>query len=244
MHSVIFQPRNTLQKLHSSDYLGEWINVDLGKDRLDRRFIKPKIIFENPSGNAICLGNGESRTAYSTKNFNNTNKRKILRYYNVMYGCNAIYRDWQPDFLIVSKQSMAARIPKEMHDVVFASQEIMRRYDNFNLMPGGSRMDAGSSAAYLAAFHGAKRVFLFGYDGQPDLEKNNNIYAGSEFYDSEKEKINDKSWVRNLKNVIETYDNVEFLRVTTDQNPSYRRLHKLPNYKIINFKKFISLADL
>ncbi len=244
MKSVIFQPRNTLQKLHSVDYTGEWINVELGKDRADRRFIKPKIIFKNSSGNAICLGNGKSRTAYSTKQFDNTNKRKILRYYNVMYGCNAVYRDWQPDFLFVSKQLMAAQIPIEMHDVSFASQEIMRRYDNFNLMPGGSRMDAGSSAAYLAAFHGAKRVFLFGYDGQPDPEKNNNIYAGSDFYDDEQTKINDISWVRNLQNVFETYDDVEFIRVTTDQNPSYRCLHKSPNYKTVSFKQFISLADL
>jgi hypothetical protein len=242
--SLNSQTSNTLQKLHSIDYIGEWINVELSKDRVDRRFIKPKIIFQNPSGNAICLGNGNSRTAYSTKSFENTNKRKILRYYNVMYGCNAIYRDWQPDFLLITNQLLAASVPADFYSISFAPQEIMRRYKGMNLMPGGCCLDAGSNAAYLAAFHGAKRVFLYGYDGQPDENKNNNIYADTEHYSSSVEPTKDAYWVKNLRNVIETYNDVEFLRVTSDSNESYRSLLKLPNYKTINFRQFISLADL
>lgn len=244
MKSLTTQSKNTLQKLHSVDYLGEWINVELGKDRIDRRFIKPNIIFENPSGNAICLGNGVSRLAYSTKSFENTNKRKILRYYNVMYGCNALYRDWQPDFLLLTNQLLSASVPKEFYDIAFAPQEIMRRYAGMNLMPGGCRMDAGSNAAYLAAFHGAKRVFLYGYDGQEQVNKNNNIYADTEHYSNSSESVKDNSWVKNLRNVIETYNDVEFLKVVSVDLKSYRPLLKLPNYKTINFKKFISLADL
>lgn len=237
-------PKNTLQKLYSKDYLGEWINVELSKERVDRRFIKPKIIFENPSGNAICLGNGKSRAEYTTQKFENTNKRKILRYYNVMYGCNAIYRDWQPDFLIVTNQLLATKIPSDYHGIAFAPQEIYRRYKEMNLMPGNGRLDAGASAAYLAAFHGAKRVFLYGYDGQQDPGVMNNIYADSELYPASNDVVNDASWINNLKNVIGTYNDVEFVRVTSNPDDSYRGLQRLSNYKTVNFRQFISLADL
>ena len=235
---------NSLQKLSSTDYAGEWINVSLGPDRVDRRFVKPEFAFENPSGNAICLGNGLSRQEYPLWKFGHTNKRKIARYYNVMYGCNGVFREWHPDFLIATHQLLATQIPKDLVESTYAPQEIMRRHAGMNLLPGCQRLDAGSAAAYLAAFHGAKRVFLYGYDGQPDVGKNNNVYAGSEYYPSDVESVADKLWVNNLTNVIETYNDVEFIQVTAKPPNSYRLLQKLSNYKIVNFRKFVSLADL
>lgn len=237
-------PKSPLQKLHSTDYEGEWINVLLGQGKIDRRFIKPELIFENPSGNALCLGNGKSRLNRSLKKIENSNNIKILRYYNVIYGCNAIYREWMPDFLVVTNQILAAKLDEEYRDIAYSSQEVARRYPGFNFMPGGHRLDAGSSAAYLAAFHGAKRVFLFGYDGQAQPGYNNNVYAGSENYPSETDEVLDTNWIRNLKNVVITYNDVEFYRVTTNPEDNYRELLKLPNYKPINFNQFISLADL
>lgn len=233
-----------LQKLHSNDYQGEWINVLLGQGKIDRRFIKPQIIFENPSGNAICLGNGLSRLDRKLTQIENSNNRKILKYYNVIYGCNAIYRDFMPDFLVISNQLLAAKLNQDCRDIAYGAQEIARRYPGFNLIPGGNRLDAGASAAYLAAFHGAKRVFLFGYDGQPEPGYNNNVYCGTENYPNKNDEVLDSNWIRNLKNVVTTYNDVEFLRVTSDAEDNYRELLKLPNYKPIHFNQFISLADL
>jgi hypothetical protein len=235
---------NHLLKLYSRDYTGEWINVTLGKDKVDRRFIKPNIVFENPSGNAICLGNGKSRLARTLAQIENSNKRKILRYYNVMYGCNGIYREWTPDFLVTTNQLLAAKLEPERHSIMYANQEIARRYPESNLIPGNHRMDAGALAAYLAAFHGAKRVYLFGYDGQPEPGVNNNIYAGSDLYPGDAENIQDRSWIKNLKSVVTAYDDVEFFRITANPEDRYRELLRLPNYKPINFARFISLADL
>jgi hypothetical protein len=113
-----------------------------------------------------------------------------------------------------------------------------------NLIPGNFRADAGSLAAYLAAFHGAKRVFLFGYDGQQTDNENSNVYANTEFYPSDKESIDDKQWINNLKKVIQTYDDVEFFKVSPQVEDNYRSLQRLSNYTVINLKKFISLADL
>ena len=236
--------RSPLQKLSSVDYQGEWINVLLGQGKVDRRFIKPDLIFENPSGNAICFGNGKSRLNRSLAQIEHANSRKILNYYNVMYGCNAISREWMPDFLIVTNQILAAKLDEEYRDISYSSQEVARRYPGFNFMPGNYRLDAGSAAAYLAAFHGAKRVYLFGYDGQNDKNVNNNVYAGTEDYPAVDAEVQDSNWIRNLKNVITTYDDVTFYRVTPNPEDRYRELLRLPNYKPIHFNEFISLADL
>lgn len=236
--------RSPLQKLYSTEYEGEWINVMLGQGNIDRRFIKPDLDFENPSGNAICFGNGKSRLNRRFDQFDNSNNRKILKYYNVTYGCNAIYREWEPDFLVISNQILAAKLDKERRDTAYGNQEIYRRYPGFNLLPGATRLDAGASAAYLAAFHGAKRVFLFGYDGQQQENYNNNVYAGTENYPDETDEVLDSNWIRNLKNVVITYNDVQFYRVCADDEDHYRELLRLPNYKPIRFNQFISLADL
>lgn len=245
MKSPLHKPASTpLQKLHSRDYTGEWINVLLGQGKIDRRHIKPNLVFENPSGNAICLGNGRSRLDRSLAQIENSNKRKILRYYNVIYGCNGIYREWTPDFLVVTNQLLAAKLDPELHSIMYASQEIARRYPGSNLMPGGARLDAGAAAALLAAFHGAQRVYLFGYDGQSEPGVNNNVYADSEHYPTATESVQDQGWVKNLERVVATYDDVEFLRVTAKPEDRHRRLLRLPNYRTINFRQFVSSADL
>ena len=105
-------------------------------------------------------------------------------------------------------------------------------------------MDAGSSAAYLAAFHGAKNVFLFGYDGQPDPDEINSIYLNTEHYPKTGDEGFDQKWIKYLYNVIEAYPEVKFYRVTPKVEDNYRKLLTLPNYYPVNFRQFISLADL
>jgi len=233
-----------LQRLHSQSYEGEWINVLLGQGKIDRRFLKPDVIFQNPSGKAICIGNGKSRLNRPLKKIEHSNNNKILQYYNVLYACNGVYKEWMPDFLIMTHQIMAAGVPEEYRDITYSTQEITRRYPGYNLLPGNPRLDAGSAAAYLACFHGAKKVFLFGYDGQPQTGYNNNVYAGTENYPNDKAEVSDNNWIRNLGHVMVTYNDVEFFRVTPQPEDRYRSLLRLPNYKPINFNQFISFADL
>ena len=77
------------------------------------------------------------------------------------YGCNALSRDFQPDFLVVGNQ-LAEEISDstELYDVPYADENIvyatssvcMKYPGKFNLVPGNVRMDAGSTAVYLACF--------------------------------------------------------------------------------------------
>ena len=206
--------------------------------------MKPEVIFENPSKRAICLGNGRSRLNRNPDKIEHSNSIKILQYYNVIYGCNAIYREFMPDFLIMTQQILASKVPEDYRDITYSTQEITRRYPGFNLLPGNVRLDAGTAAAYLACFHGAKTVFLFGYDGQPQEGYNNNIYSGTEYYPEDNHEVNHSNWLRNLSHIMVTYNDVTFYRVTPNPEDHYRELLRLPNYKPINFDQFISFADL
>ena len=49
----------------------------------------------------FCIGNGESRIGFDLEK---------LRPHGKIYGCNAIYRDFTPDILCASDQSMCKEI--------------------------------------------------------------------------------------------------------------------------------------
>ena len=56
--------------------------------------------------------------------------------------------------------------------------------------------------------------------------------------------MSDTKWIHNLKNVVQTYKNVEFIRVATNTEDNYRPLSRFNNYKTVSFRQFVSLADL
>ena len=74
-------------------YIGEEITVNTiirkGKKILEKKFYKDKVK-AIPRGNAYIIGNGPSR-----KNFD----LKKLRATGQTYGCNALYRDFIPDYI-------------------------------------------------------------------------------------------------------------------------------------------------
>ena len=49
----------------------------------------------------ICLGNGESRLGINLDG---------LRQYATIWGCNALYRNWTPDFLVCVDIEMSHEI--------------------------------------------------------------------------------------------------------------------------------------
>jgi hypothetical protein len=103
-------------------------------------------------------------------------------------------------------------------------------------------MDAGSTAAMLACFHGATKVFLYGFDGCPDNTPNN-VYLGQQFYPTGNEDIDDRKWQEDLGRVIAAYPKTMFYRVNTSP-PNARQLLRYPNYQVIDDKGFVSLADI
>lgn len=232
-----------IQPIYANEYTGEWVNYQLGTE-IERKHITPKHDFYKPGGKAIVLGNGTSRERYPLDKLNNSSKYKRLKDYNIIYGCNGAYVEpGELDWLVVTHRFMLKSIPRDRHNVVYTTPENQRQHKATNLIPLYHRMDAGATAAMLAAFHGASQVFLFGFDGQNSKTWNNNLHAGSEYYASSKTEVNDRDWHVNLYKVIAGYKDVMFYRVDI-LPPAARMLTVLPNHKLISFNEFASFADL
>lgn len=232
-----------IQPIYANEYTGEWVNYQLGTNT-ERKHVIPKNDFYKVNGRAIVLGNGTSRQRYPLTKLNASNTHKRLQFYNVIYGCNAAYTEpGELDWLVVSHRFMLKSIPKDQHSMVYTTPENQREHKATNLLPLYHRMDAGASAAMLAAYHGAKQVFLFGFDGQNSPKYNNNIHAGTAHYADGNSYVNDRDWHLNLYKVIAGYTDVMFYRVDI-MPPSARLLSVLPNHKLITFNEFVILADI
>lgn len=233
--------KNPVVKLHpvfADQYQGEWVNYDLG-DKVDRVFYKPKTDFYRANGRAIVFGNGLSRARWPLIKFNQNNKNKLLPQYNILYGCNRAYQEkGEFDFLTIGSRLMATEIPKDLHHICYANQETQRTNPNMHLLPLYQRFDAGTSAVLLACFHGADRVFLFGFDGDES-----NFYFDTRFYPSDGSSINTSVWSENLYQIMISYPDVKFYQVG-NVPPHSRKMTALPNYEALTFSEFVSYADL
>lgn len=235
------QPLHPLTKLYNTDYQGEWVNWSVG-DKLTREFIEPKLDFFKPNGKAIVFGNGITRNDLPIEKIVQSNSKKIINYYNILYSCNAAFKDFTSDFLIVTNKFLSTTVPANLHPTIYTTPDIHRIYRNTNLIPYNPVLDAGSSAVYIACLHGANKVFLIGFDGAP-TGKSINLYNNTQFYPTSKEEVNDEIWQDNLYRVMITYPEVMFYRVNSEPLNA-RQLHRLPNYQVIDLKSFVSLADI
>lgn len=234
-------PPKPITPITSNEYDGEFINWSIGSE-ISREFIKKSINYFRSNSSAIVFGNGISRSNDYINRIVDSNKKKIINYYNVLYACNLGYIDFNPDFLVVTNKLIASKIPKELHPISFTRPEIYRINREMNLIPVNHNMDAGSTAAMIACYHGATKVFLYGFDGCPQ-NITNHIYAGQQFYPQNNEIMNDIKWQEDLGRVIAAYPNTTFYRVNASP-PNARQLLRYSNYKIIDLRNFVSLADI
>lgn len=230
-----------LTPVYADQYPGEWINWTIG-DKIDREFIAPKQRYFRANGSAIVYGNGKGRTDDLIKRVERSNAGKIINYYNITYACNLAYKDISADYFVITNKLLASRVTKDLHSRCYTRPEILRIHNDMNLLPINQALDAGTSAAMMACFHGADKIFLVGFDGCPD-KRVNHVYVNEQFYPNNSDLINDEKWQDNLARLIMTYPKVKFYRVNASP-PSSRPLLRYPNYQVIDTRQFISLADI
>jgi hypothetical protein len=125
---------------------------------------------------AFVLGNGVSRRHIDLPQ---------LKTLGRVYGCNAIYREFEPDVLISTDTPISERIQLEGYSQTHVhytrkplpdsgALRITQKYFGFS---------SGPVAVGQAALDGAIAVYLLGFDMGPTRNgRFNNIYADTEFY--------------------------------------------------------------
>lgn len=242
-----------MQKLYRKDYEGEWvvknISISGGIARHEREWVPNSFKNLNHRGLAVVFGNGTSRLDYNyTPAFHHVGGFKGEKKIQT-YGCNGIYRDYSPNFLIVTSEIIA----KELHDANYDDSNVVLAHANqvlnypksFHLIPHDDFKDAGSTALRTACFDGHQKVYMVGFDSQNLPGQNNNVYANTHGYGSNEAPIDDRNWVSNWLEVMQTYNNVEFIRVTHREDyPLPEKLNYATNLRSISFRDFVFEVDL
>jgi len=167
-----------MHKFYTSDYEGEMITDSLSwrdGNKEENSIWIPKTIFnEDPSESAFIIGNGPSRNKHNLQALNGIRASrdftKSLAPENVgqSYGCNLLYKDFTPTFLICFNAEVCASIQKSGYaneNIVYSNRENIVKYPGIlHLYPHYEKMFAGPAAARLAAADGHKNIFLIGFD--------------------------------------------------------------------------------
>lgn len=216
--------------------------------------------FNNLSDHAVVIGNGKTCHDFDLTQILPyrevtewgevgpwIHKRQIRNFFT--YGCNAIYRNYKPDFIVANGDGVVQEIAESTVDksnVIYTNSKNLQKYPGkFVFTPQNPEVNAGATAAYMAAFDGHKKVYMLGFDGIDSPKNNYNMFAGTPNYPAADHIINEEYWVRSLSTVMSVYSDTEFIRVTpTTEFRQPEAWKYFLNYRQINFRKFVLEAGV
>jgi len=160
----------------------------------------------------FVLGNGRSRLAVDLEE---------LKTKGLIYGCNAIYREFMPHVLVATDRLIANRIQEEEIDkkVKFWTRRPIEGSAAHKIERPYYGNSSGPVAVSRACIDGATHIFLLGFDLGTSDSKFNNIYADTEFY---KKSTDDPTyagnWIYQLNDIAKAFPKVIFFRVTGEES--------------------------
>lgn len=192
---------------------------------------------------AFVLGNGRSRLA--------VNLHELVSR-GPIYGCNALYREFAPTVLVSTDRPISERIQQEGYALK------NRMYTRRPLPGRGAQtvpqdyygFSSGPIAAAVAALDGNCVIYLVGFDLGP-LPNNgfNNVYADTEFYKKSSARPTFAgNWVRQLSQIMRTFQHIRFVRVLGDSTAVIAEFHSHHNHSVMPMMEFLdrinNLKDL
>ena len=174
---------------------------------------------------AFALGNGTSRLEVDPS---------VLKQLGLVYGCNALYREFTPDVLISTDKPISEHI---QHSGYAKSNKFYTRRP----LPGLGGLEipqkyfgfsSGPIAVGLAALDKNPVIYMIGFDLGPDLNgKFNNVYADTEFYKkSSAVPTFTGNWVRQIVQLSKDFKDCRFFRVQGNVTADIPELKKISNF--------------
>lgn len=212
-----------------SDYKGEEIIANIlikGGKKYEERVYMPRTVFNDPQGkDAFIIGNGKSRKQFD-----------LYKLPQDTYGCNALYRDYSPDFLIVVDRHMYQEVKKSEYgekNIVYTNHSCMSKFGGTcHLIPSNPHRGAGPTATHIAIHDGHTNLFMLGFDCAEDTA-DNNMYVNTENYNNDTTVVHVTVWAKQIQNIMDANPQISFTFVEGYQTDTIK---KLPNYKFISYK--------
>lgn len=171
-------------------------------------------LLPNPQPNkpAFILGNGVSRLKADLHS---------LAKYGVIYGCNALYREFEPDHLIAVDVKMVNEIIasgyNKSHPVWTNPNKGVVSFDSINVLNPHKGWSSGPTALWLATEYGHKEIYILGFDYEGLKGKFNNVYADTPNYKSKEQAATFfGNWSAQTEKVIRDNKDTKFYRVVGD----------------------------
>ena len=242
MQTINIGKKNEIEPIEWQQYTGENVCVNTtirqGKRIQDIRWFEDKVKAE-PKGNAYVIGNGPSRKGFDLNRLKETGQT---------YGCNALYRDFMPDFIFSVDTKMTMQMVEDevgLKTVHYApALEVNRKQSKgmINLIPNNPHWISGNAAFWTAGVHGHKNIYLLGFDfreyGKDQL---NNIYQGTECYGERHDDKIFEGWLKQFRDMLKMRPYVQYT-VVHDNPPEYLNHLQtgtdLGNSKVISYSEF------
>lgn len=210
-----------------------------GQWKMQSEFIPNRVVNTQISKQAVVIGNGSSRENAELFHLNNPNIGLYGSKAIQTYGCNALYRDFTPTFLVATGAEIVQEIADSGYcddNIVYANSGVVAKYPGkFYLVPQDPHYNSGTLAMYLACFDGHEKVYLYGFDGETGA----NMYANTPGYQPNNDTVNDVFWNKAMLQIMSLYSEVEFIRVAPNAGYSCPdEWASLLNFRQIDYQKF------
>lgn len=185
---------------------------------------------------AFVLGNGKSRLNADLN---------ILKDHGVIYGCNALYREFDPDYLIAVDVKMINEIIDSGYhkraEVWTNPNKGVKTKARVNFFSPHKGWSSGPTALHFAATKGHKVIYILGFDYAGFNGKFNNVYADTFNYKkSDDSATYHGNWLSQTEKTIKEFKNVKFFRVVEEGAFMPDQLgYQHANLKHIFYKEFV-----
>lgn len=183
---------------------------------------------------AFVLGNGVSRL--------NLNLDSI-KYKGTTYGCNALYREFEPDHLICVDVKMVNEVIAagyhNSHSVWTNPNKGVNAKSNINFFSPHKGWSSGPTALWYACNQGHREIYIFGFDYQGIEGKFNNVYADTFNYKrSDDAATFHGNWLSQTERTIKEFPSIIFYRVIEQGSFIPDKLMGIQNLQHITYEKF------
>lgn len=243
-----------MQHYYTADYEGEIvINSTSWRDahKEENRVWIPKTIINEPDNlTAHIIGNGPSRTKFDLQLLNGQVGGELgIRSVGQSYGCNLLYKDFNPTFLVITDKHLVQELVDSgycVDNIVYSNMYNIKDYpDNFHLYPHYYNSPTGVLAAHIAAADGHKTIYLLGFDWYKSGNENLYLDQNERYQLVEKvDEINQK-FTYNLCKLIGLYPDTDFVRVCDTNSSLYPDdLNWCRNFRQLEYRQYTSEAQL
>jgi hypothetical protein len=230
-----------MTKLDKSNYTKE----EYRRLKQEKRLAKmgkseSKIATNTESDIAFVIGNGTSRSGIDLS---------ILQKHGPVYACNAVYRDFDPDYLVAVDVKMILEInrAKYQHKNPNVWTNKNKAYDSMkrlNFFEKSKGWSSGPTALWLASSHKPKKIYILGFDykGLENGKRLNNLFADTPNYKRSSDSATyHGNWLRQTETVIQENPQIEYVRVILPDNFNPAELNKFNNYSIVHVEDFTNI---